>query len=231
MSKTTFAYTGCENLEVMADADNYNNFLIELVTNQMNSQKSGKVLDFGAGTGTYAKMLKGEGIKVDCLEPDAALQKELKKSGFKVLKGSSELKDNTYDLIYSLNVFEHIEDDFAEVVKLRKALKKGGRLVIYVPAYQVLFSSMDKQVGHFRRYRVKRLKMMAEQANININQLAYYDPIGFFAAFAYRLFGGGGVLNPKSVRIYDKYAFPLSKVLHPISKKFIGKNAILVAEK
>ncbi|MEK7599576.1 MAG: class I SAM-dependent methyltransferase [Patescibacteria group bacterium] len=215
----------------MADADNYNNFLVELVASQLNGKGSGKVLDFGAGTGTYAKMLSKKGVKIDCLEPDASLQKALKKDGFNVLKGSNELKANTYDLIYSLNVFEHIEDDFAEVAKLQKALKKGGRLVIYVPAYQILFSSMDKQVGHFRRYRAKRLRMMAEHAGININRLAYYDPIGFFAAFAYRLFGGGGVLNPKSVRLYDKYAFPFSKTLHPVTKKFIGKNAILVAEK
>ena len=231
MSKKTFVYTGCENLEAMLEAVNYNKFLIKIIMDQVGSKKSKKILDFGAGSGTYANMLKEQGITPDCLEPDKVLQAKLKDDGFKVLKSSAELKPNTYDVIYALNVFEHIEDDFAEMAKLRKALKKGGRLIIYVPAYQMLFSSMDKLVGHYRRYRTKRLRQLAESVGLNIKSLSYYEPIGFFASLVYRFTGGSGTLTPRSVRIYDTYAFPLSKVFHPLSKKLIGKNAVLVAEK
>ncbi|HSX45844.1 MAG TPA: class I SAM-dependent methyltransferase [Candidatus Saccharimonadia bacterium] len=230
LSKKTFVYTGCENLEAMTEAVNYNNFLISLILRQL-KKKNAKVLDFGAGSGTYAKMLKEHYVTPDCLEPDEALQGELKKAGFKVLKSNKELKPNTYDVIYALNVFEHIEDDFAEIAKLREALKKGGRLVIYVPAYQALFSSMDEQVGHYRRYRTKRLKQMAQQGGLKIRGLYYYDPLGFGAALVYKWVGGSGTLTPGSVRLYDRIAFPVSRAFHPLSKKLIGKNAVLVAEK
>jgi SAM-dependent methyltransferase len=227
----TFVYTGCENLEAMTEAVNYNRFLIGLILKQLKDKKSQKILDFGAGSGTYSKMFKEHKVKPDCLEPDKALQAELKSNGFKVFSSSNELKPNSYDLIYALNVFEHIEDDFAEMAKLHKALKKGGKLIIYVPAHQVLFSSMDRQVGHFRRYKTKRLKQLAQTVDLRVKELFYYDPIGFAAALVYRIIGGSGVLKPSSVRAYDKYIFPVSKMLHPVSKKLIGKNAVLVAEK
>lgn len=233
MSNKTFVYTGCENLEAMTEAVNYNNFLISLIAEQFKGKKPAKIkaLDFGAGSGTYAKMLQEQGVTPDCLEPDKILQGELKKAGFKVLKGAKELKPNTYDIIYALNVFEHIEDDFAEIARLREALRKDGRLVIYVPAYQVLYSSMDKQVGHYRRYRTKRLKQMARQGGLKIRGLYYYDPLGFGAALVYKWIGGSGTLTPSSVRLYDRIAFPISRAFHPLSKKLIGKNAVLVAEK
>lgn len=231
MGKKTFVYSGCENLEAMTEAVNYNKFLIQLIMGRLTDSRDEKILDFGAGSGTYAKMLKQEGVTPDCLEPDSKLQAALEDEGFNVLKSTKELKPSSYDLIYALNVFEHIEDDFAEVEVLKTALKKGGVLLVYVPAYQILFSSMDKQVGHYRRYRIKRLKKMAETAGLNVRTLYYYDPIGFGAALVYRFIGGSGTLTPASVRLYDRYAFPVSKVLHPISRKIVGKNAILVAEK
>lgn len=229
--KEDFIYTGVDNLEAMIEAKNYNAFLVSLIKKQLKGKQS-RILDFGAGTGTYAEMLeKQEGITPDCLEPDASLKEGLKSRGFKVFTDIEKVPSNTYDLIYALNVFEHIEDDFNEITKLKRVLKKGGRIVVYVPAYQVLFSDMDKQVGHYRRYRLNRLSNLAEKAKLKKREVVYYEPIGFLAALVYKGFRGKGVLSPKSIRTYDRYAFPISKTLQPLFRKFFGKNAILVAEK
>lgn len=230
MTKKDFAYTGCENLEAMQEAAKYNDFLLGLVLRRVKS-KDAKILDFGAGSGTYAKMLEKRGLTPDCLEPDKTLQSKLRRDGFKVLKSSDDLKPATYDVIYALNVFEHIEDDLAEMIRLRKALKKGGSLIVYVPAYNILFSSMDKQVGHLRRYRRRGLRQLTKAAGLEVKELFYYDPIGFLAALTYRFVGDDGVLTPTSVRLYDKYVFTLSKALHPVSRKLVGKNAMVVAKK
>ena len=231
MSKDDFVYTGCDNLEAMTEAVNYNKFLMSLITRQLPVGKHPKVLDFGAGSGTYAKMLRKQGVTPDCLEPDKALQKVLAKDGFSAMPDASVLKPNTYDLIYALNVFEHIEDDFEAAKQLHAALKKGGKLLIYVPAFQVLFSSMDHTVGHYRRYRAGRLQEIAKAAGLHAKEVVYYDPAGFFAALVYKMGRGKGVLSPQSVRIYDAMVFPVSKALHPLSKRVFGKNVILVAEK
>ena len=234
MSKRVFVYTGCDNLEAMAEAKNYNDFLIELVEKAKLcvDTREPRILDFGAGSGTYADMLLEKGSKVDCLEPDLVLQKILKKKKYSVLTDIKDLKPNTYDVIYSLNVFEHIKDDESVVGLLKTALKPGGILLVYVPAFQLLYSAMDRKVEHQRRYRKERLRNFANNANLEILELSYYEPVGFAASLFYKIFGGkDGVLSPESVKFYDSYAFPISKFLQPATKYFFGKNLLMLARK
>lgn len=56
----------------MQSAVNYNKYLHDLVKREIRTttKKNVKVLDFGAGIGTYADILKDRGIKVDCVEVD-----------------------------------------------------------------------------------------------------------------------------------------------------------------
>lgn len=231
MSKKSFVYTGRENLEAMAEAKNYNQFLINFIKKNTKNTTS-KILDFGAGSGTYADMLGKEGIKVDCLEPDAVLQKELSRKSYKVLSDVKDLKPATYDIIYALNVLEHIEDDESIVVALTNALKKGGKLIIYVPAFQVLFTSMDEKVGHHRRYRTDRLASHANKASLKVSELYYCDPLGFCAALAFKYIGSkDGVISSRSVKIYDTFIFPISRLMQPLLKRFVGKNVVLIAQK
>ncbi len=231
MSRKKFAYTGCDNLEVMSEAVKYNNFLISLITSRVRNLKDKKILDFGAGSGTYADLLKESGIAVDCLEPDSTLQKALGGKGYNVLSDAKELKPASYDVIYALNVLEHIDDDGAMILTLSKALKKNGKLIIYVPAFQTLFTAMDKKVGHFRRYRKTRLRNFANKAGLRIVRLDYCDPIGFVAAFTYKMIGNKqGDLSPASIKFYDRFIFPLSKGIQPLFRSLFGKNVVLVAK-
>lgn len=232
MSKKTFVYTGCENLEAMTEAKNYNRYLIGLVEEALGGTKGKKILDFGAGSGTYADMLKEKGIQVDCLEPDKKLQKILTKKGYKVLSDAKELKAGSYDLIYALNVFEHIENDHDNFALLSKAIKKDGAVLIYVPAFQSLFSSMDNLVGHHRRYRKSRLNRMAQESDMKVAKLQYCDPVGFLATLAFKATRNKkGVISPKSVKLYDRVAFPVSRALEPLFKNLAGKNVVLIAKK
>ena len=231
MKKKEFIYTGEENLESMLVAKNYNNFLLSLIEDNIRTQKF-KILDFGAGLGTYAEILKEKGYKIDCLEPDNKLKKRLEKEGFRTFNDIKDLKPGSYDLIYALNVLEHIEDDRSSIITLTKALNKGGKLVIYVPAFQVLFSSMDKKVGHYRRFNKNRLDSHATDAGLNVSELYYCDPLGFGVALVFKYFGNReGVVSSQSIKLYDRFIFPVSKFIQPIFKRFIGKNVVLIAEK
>lgn len=233
LKKKNFKYTGGENLEAMTEAKNYNDYLISIIKSVIRNinRKKLKVLDFGAGSGTYADMLKKCDAEIDCLEPDLLLQKKLKKKGFRVYNDIAELKQNTYDVIYSLNVFEHIEKDVVIIQILKNTLKKRGRIIIYVPAFQILYSAMDKRVGHYRRYKKNRLAVMADAAGLEIETLKYCDPLGFGVALLYKLIGNkDGVLSTKSVKFYDRFVFPASKLIEPVTSRFVGKNALLIAK-
>lgn len=234
MKAKEFDYTGKENLDVMVVAKNYNDFLINeiLAVYPDKKQKSAKVLDFGSGTGTYADLLKEMGGMVECLEPDKDYQAILKKKGYAVKNHNSQLKDNDYDLIYALNVFEHIEDDAGEMKLLFNKVKKGGHIVVYVPAFQLLFSSMDKNVGHYRRYRLDGMEGIVKDAGFSIVKSGYRDPIGFFAALAFKIAGNSsGDLSANSVKSYDRLLFPTSHTISRITSPLFGKNVLVVAKK
>lgn len=67
------------------------------------------------------------------------------------------LGDNLYDgmqfnLITSLDVIEHIEDDRSAVDHMMTMLKPGGWLVLTVPAMPVLWTKHDEMNMHYRRY-------------------------------------------------------------------------------
>ena len=214
------------NLEVMEQAERYNRFLLGLV---LPLARGKRVLDFGAGSGTFAHALAAEGVEVRAVEPDPGLRSRLTVSASADV---GEVASESVDLVYSFNVLEHIEDDAAALAELRRVLKPGGRLLLYVPAFMLLYSEMDRRIGHVRRYRKTALKERVRKAGFAVDDARYADSLGFFAALAYKALGPrDGTLNSRGVRFYDRYVFPFSRLLDLGSHPVIGKNLILRATK
>lgn len=224
------AYTGVENLEAMREAERYNRFLVDLV--MRHRQGAGPALDFGAGSGTFAALLRDRGLPVRCIEPDGHLQGLIAGQGLDVIGDSTAIPDGSVDYVYSLNVLEHIEDDRAALAEIHRMLRPGGRVLLYVPAFQVLYSTMDKRVGHFRRYRRRPLSNLVRETGLHVEYSAYADSLGFLASLIYRYVGDqSGTISGAQVRTYDRFVFPVSRALDRLFGKAFGKNAYLVAIK
>lgn len=225
-----FKYTGTDNLEVMIEAVNYNNYLSRLVQGQCASSVT--IVDFGAGIGTFAAPLHRSGKAIIAVEPDQKQQERLTAQGIRNVGDIAEIENEWADTIYSINVLEHIEDDIASLAMIRQKLTASGKVFIYVPAFQILFSSMDVKVKHFRRYRKNDLAKKLTAANLEIIELRYADSLGFIASLAFKYIGNNsGDLNITAVKIYDRIIFPLSKLLDNIVSPFFGKNLIAVAKR
>jgi SAM-dependent methyltransferase len=223
-------YTGTENLEVMADAVNYTEFLVELVLSH--AKREDLMLDFGAGIGTISKRVSASGCRVSCVEPDPKQAAVLSESGLPVFRSLDQVTDGSLDYIYTLNVLEHVEDDRAALIELHGKLKQGGRLLIYVPAFEILYSSMDRKVGHRRRYTRGSLRQLARDAGFRILEARYADSLGFFAAILYRCVGGkSGTINRRALVAYDRAIFPLSLVADRLLGRVFGKNVLLLGVK
>ncbi|MEM0385373.1 MAG: methyltransferase domain-containing protein [Nitrososphaeria archaeon] len=108
---------------MMLLAKNYNNYLIKLIKSHINS--SDVIVDFGAGLGNFAESLSGNGHKVVCIEADDEFRENLKKRGFACFKTLDELDDDSVDLLYSLNVLDHIENDYEIIEKIYSKIKVG----------------------------------------------------------------------------------------------------------
>lgn len=225
-SKTVFTYSGIENLEAMKQARNYNQFLIDLVRRNLVGVN---MLDFGAGAGTFALPLRQAGVSVACVEPDSGLRKNLSASGFETYPDIRHVARCSFDCVYTLNVLEHVEDDRAALAAIYQAIRPGGRVIIYVPAFDILFGEMDRLVGHHRRYRRKDLREKVDAAGFQINTATYIDSLGFFLALAYRWVGDEtGSISPGSVKVYDRFVFPLSRLVDRLMFGSFGKNLLVV---
>jgi SAM-dependent methyltransferase len=224
-------YGGIDNLEVLVEAKRYNRFLVDAIVDA--GRGCGSALDFGAGTGSISRMVRERGIDVICVELDPALRDRLHDLGFTVYADIDAVGDDSQTFVYSLNVLEHIDDDEGTLTHILPRMTPGGRFLVYVPALQWLYSSMDRKIGHYRRYHRHDFVRMAERAGYRVERAEYADSLGVLATLAYKLVGSRrGDISLASVRFYDRFLFPISRLLDRMGcSRLFGKNLLVVLER
>ncbi len=223
-------YGGKENLDFLEKVPNYLDAIEALLLEFIGTGKT--VLDFGAGSGTYARRLMGRGVKPDCVEIDPEYCSKLSAQGFNAVKTLAELPQN-YERIYSCDVIEHIADDMGILKELHAKLADDGKIFIYVPAFSALYSEMDKKIGHFRRYKKNGLVEKMQAAGFKITSVEYVDSIGFFGGLFYKYFGDkNGNIDSPAIYKYYKHIFPLSRLFDKFGARYLlGKNLLVIARK
>src|SRR5947209_911354 len=224
-----FQYRGHDILDLLKEARKYNRWLVDKVL-AAKPPHAATTVDLGAGRGTFAEALRARGLQVNCVEPDPQNQAVLRERGFVVRTGMDEHSPESCEYIYTLNVLEHVPDDEALLEVVFSRLRNGGRLFIFVPAFPVLWSSLDDHVEHQRRYRRPSMIAMLRRAGFAVERARYADCLGFFAAL---LFGRseGAQISPRSIWLYDRVLFPVSRFLDPILGNFFGKNLAVLCRK
>jgi 2-polyprenyl-3-methyl-5-hydroxy-6-metoxy-1,4-benzoquinol methylase len=130
-----------------------------------------RALEIGCGHGVARDMLERDcGFPVDgCDLSRTAL--ELARPG----KGRLLLYDifdqepsmlGRYDVVFLLDVIEHIQDDTSFLLAALRHLRPGGLVVVNVPASRLLFSDYDRAAGHVRRYTHGSLARLLERCGV-----------------------------------------------------------------
>ena len=226
-------YSGIQELLKLEIMNNYNKSIVEdalFLKNKIN-----RIIDFGAGIGTLSLIFREKFKKEPfCIEIDKTNINYLKTRKFTTFQNIDEISFQA-DLIFSSNVLEHIKDDFLTILNLKRHLDDNGILFLYLPAKQILWTKLDEDVGHYRRYEISRIKNLCKDARLKILKLNYADSLGFFTTIHWKIlnrFKNQSLPSKSSLEIYDKYIFPISRLLDKLGFKYlIGKNIILIAQK
>jgi SAM-dependent methyltransferase len=82
------------------------------------------------------------------------------------------------DTAISLNVFEHIEQDDLAFHNTWQLLQPGGKFILIVPAHQQLYGTMDRSIGHYRRYTKAMLDNKMKKAGFRLLKQKYINILG-----------------------------------------------------
>ena len=167
-----------------------------------------------------------------CVEIDPSLFQILQNKGFTTVSNFQSIASSV-PFVYTANVLEHIEDDIKALKMIRESLEPGGKIAIYVPAMPILFSDLDRSVGHFRRYKKKELVQKVTTSGYEVQSCYFNDSVGVLASLVLKVVGYKGKVglgSKRSLFFYDGYIYPISKVLDRIFFRYvIGKNLFLFA--
>ena len=224
-------YNGWE-LDSFDKASNFRKFQLDKIRKYI---KKKDILDIGSGTGGLINYYLKETDKVSAIEPSPKLKKSLEakyKNKIKIFSNKKKLKKK-YDVILYMDVIEHIEKYNYEIQTIKKYLNKNGLIIINVPAFNILYTDFDKNVGHIKRFSKKDILSISRRNNLKIEKIEYYDSIGFLLIFFSKFIFGKYLkkTNVKNnIKIWDNL-IPISKFIDQILLNFLGKSLICVLKK
>lgn len=225
------------DLLIMSKASNYHNWLL----NQFDGYIGNRVMDLGAGIGTYTNMLTDRQLVVAVeREPECTKYLERKFDNYGnvfIFQADIEseslhpLKFCSIDTIICFNVLEHIEDDSLLLEKLNCLLEPEGRLLLIVPAYQALYGSIDKAVGHYRRYSKRELLSKVTESGFAIEKISRLNSLAVPGWFWVNRILKKKEQSQKMVSAYDKYVIPALSKLEKLIPPPIGLSLAVAGRK
>jgi SAM-dependent methyltransferase len=221
-----------ETLDNLDGADNYAAWIFE----QVEPHLGDAVLEVGAGHGTFTEILSARGARVVATDvsqrcADVLRERFAGDERVTVVHGGADAVAGLppFDSAVLINVLEHIPDDDGALLDLAATLKPGGRLILWVPAFQLLYSDFDRKIGHHRRYRKGELRAQLTRAGYEVAEIRYVNSVGALAWLVVARLMHRAPTGGASVKIYDSYFVPVLKRLEGRRGAPFGQSVFAVA--
>ncbi len=229
----TITETLTSSLDALDGADNYMRWIVDL----MRPHARGPLLELGAGHGTFTDRLSTFG-PVTAVEPgdhSHTLLARRYRSRPDIVPIHGVLDDVPDDPAFGsavmVNVLEHIEDDAGTLTGLHRRLQLRGTLLIWVPAFPLLFSDFDHRLGHVRRYRRRPLVELVEGAGFRVETCHHANLPGWFSWLALVRLARWEPTGEAQVQLFDKRIVPVVRAVEDRVRPPIGQSLFLAATK
>ena len=220
-------------LEELEQAKHYSAWILQMIGPHI----SGRILEVGAGRGTYSTYFADHG-HLTALEPSAvnsaALRDRLKaypNASVITAQLDGAAAPGSYDTVVLLNVLEHIPDDRQALRDIYEALAPGGKMVLWVPAFEALYGKFDQRIGHYRRYRREELLALVHKVGFQQVAARYANMPGFFAWWLVVRVLGRAPTSGRLALTYDRYFIPVISRVERFVRPPIGQSLLVVAQR
>ncbi|MGD0435423.1 MAG: class I SAM-dependent methyltransferase [Bryobacteraceae bacterium] len=220
----------------MASARHYLAWQSRLITPELGQ----RVVEVGCGLGNFTeKLLDRQAVIALDIEPDCIERLNRRYPRQHNLhtfvddtssESFTDLARFRPDSCLCVNVLEHIEDDREALVRMASILEPRGVIVLWVPAFPSLYGGVDRNLGHFRRYRRASIARLAASAGLALQKAHYANLAGFFAWWFNAHILRREALSQMQIDLFDRFIAPLSSRLEKIPPPF-GQSILAVLRK
>jgi glycosyltransferase involved in cell wall biosynthesis len=178
-------HVGFYTLRAVARSNRYNHWLMDLARPFFGQ----RVLEAGSGAGNFSSMLVQRELVVlaenDPIYLPMLDQRFGRRAGVKVdnadLEKSSDYdrwEQDDLDTVFCSNVLEHLKDDVEVLRNFRRTLVPGGHCIMIVPAGNGLYTVLDRELGHYRRYSTGELEDKMRTAGYEVVFSRRFNKVG-----------------------------------------------------
>ena len=173
------------------------------------------VLELSAGIGNISGRLMGRRLLYVAAEKDPLYLHALKNRFLRTpnvavtrldpaIPADFEALDCCFDTVLCVNVLEYAEDPAKLLRSAAQCLNPGGALVVMVPQGPGLFGSMDRKLGHKRRFSPAELGALLEQQGLKVESLHHINKAGTPAWWFFGSVLGRTKINKLTLKLFDK---------------------------
>ena len=174
-----------------------------------------EVLEIGAGIGNLTGRLMARRMlyvaaELDPLHLHALRNRFLRTPNVTVQKLDPESPADLgglelcFDTVLCLNVMEHLEDPAAVLERLAATLKPGGVLVMLVPNIPSLYGTLDRSLGHKRRYSAAAARALLESGGFQVTRQESFNKVSLVSWWAYSKVLHTRNISKLVLKIFDK---------------------------
>jgi SAM-dependent methyltransferase len=200
-----------------------------------------RVMEIGCGIGAITEKILASADSVVGIEPNEACRRELEarlgaNPRFQCLATTieacalDELAAQRVDTIVLVNVLEHIEDDVVVMRRLAAFAQPGARVVVVVPAGPGAYGTIDRAVGHFRRYSRSSLSTLFADAGLTPEHLRYSNLVGLLGWMYNSRVSRRGEQSDSQIRVFDRLV-PILAAVERVVPPLLGMSLVGVARK
>lgn len=162
------------------------------------------VLEIGCSGGPLMQQLRDDGYTnvtgIDVSPEAIALCRERNLGNVHVMDAQQpDFPPASFDVITASDVLEHLADAPRALAAWCRLLRPAGTVIVFVPAFQFLWSGHDDVNRHFHRYRASELASLLQAAGFEVQRQGYWNFFLFLPVLCVRFvkrIAAGASKNP-----------------------------------
>lgn len=136
--------------------------LVDYLCTRFNLVNDMTILDNGCGRGEFLEAFERQGLKASGTDADIVSEK-IHRVDLNIER--LPFDDESFDVVFSKSVIEHLEKTEMYMSEMGRVLKKGGLLILMAPDWETQYKIFYQDPTHVHPYTVKSIERLLRMKN------------------------------------------------------------------